>query len=523
MNNYSVIPQVIIEIDCSALANEIIQTIQLIRIKQVLSAPSQGEIILPEAHERFSTKALAKIGSLISIKIGDQNQSLFYGQITAIEYVYDASIRPLISIRCYDLLHQLRKRQPVRTHIHVNLYQLAQELTQDLGLTIVGGEKTPIAPRLIQYKQSDLQFLYKLGEGYGQYLFLNKKHLLITSLEGTKTNEHLTLGENFYEARFSINAETVTESVTATGWNLQRVTPHSRTVETSNVETSIHGLIDPADFGTNGQRMLVDYDVDDENQAETAAQKELDRYIKQQVSLWGVTDGNPDLTPGSAVHVSGVEASLEGQYVLTEVNHTIDPEKGFISEINTAPPGITRKKAFKNATIGVVSQVDDPDKLGRIKVSLPTYNNIETDWLEVLTPGAGSQKGQLILPDVGDNVLLLIINGEPAQSVVLGGLYGEKDLPQSVVEDGSVKRYITQTAGKQRILLDDAEVSIRIETKNGHSISMTPEKIGITRNNGSFVTLTDDRMTIHSETDLEIEAPGSSITFRGKKIDFEEA
>jgi phage baseplate assembly protein V len=311
--------------------------------------------------------------------------------------------------------------------------------------------------------------------------------------------------------------------VTATGWNLQSTIPISIKVRESEIGVNSNIFFNPSNFASDGQRTLVDCNAEDENQAELVAQKELDKNLMQQVTLWGVAEGNPFLTPGIAVQVLGVTSALEGRYVLTEVTHSIDSIKGFISEINSAPSAIEKTKQIKNATIGVVSQVNDPNNLGRVKVLLPTYNNIETDWLQVLTPGAGSKKGQLMLPDVGDNVLLLIVNGEPAQSIVLGGLYGEKDLPHSVVEEGAVKRFVTQTAGKQRILLDDTEVSIRIETQSGHYISMTPEKIGITRKNGSFVTLTDDRMTIHSETNLEIEAPGSSITFRGKKIDFEEA
>ncbi len=523
MSIYSVVPHVTIKIDDLELSSEIVQTIQAIRVNQILSAPSQCEILLPEAHEIFSIEALSNVGSLIYIKIENHNPALFYGQITAIDYVYDTSQRPLISIRAYDLLHQLRKRQPVRSHVQINLHQLAQEFTQDLGIEVQGGDTTPVVPRLIQYKQSDLQLLHEFGESYGQYFFLNMHRLLITSLEGVESNESLTLGKNLLEARFSINAETVTESVTATGWNSQRTTPHVRTAKASDIAVNPNIFIDPSDFGTDGQRTLVDHNVQDENQAEIVAQKELDRHIMQQITLWGVAEGNPVLTPGLVVQVSGVASSLEGRYVLTEVTHSIDPIKGYISEINTTPPVIEKTKQIKNATVGIVSQVDDPDNLGRIKVNLPTYNNIETEWLEVLTPGAGSNKGQLILPDVGDNVLLLILNGEPAQSIVMGGIYGEKDLPCPVVKEGAVKRFVTQTAGNQRILLDDTEVSIRIETQNGHSISMTPEEISITRDNGSFITLTDDCMTIHSETNLEIEAPGSSITFRGKEIDFERA
>lgn len=523
MNIISVVPHVAIKIDGSELSSEIVQTIESIRVKQILSTPSQCEIHFPEAHQQLLSEVFSKVGSLIQIKIENYNKPLFYGQITAVDLVYDASLRPLIFIRAYDLLHQLRKRQPVRTHIQMNLYQLAEELTQDLGINIQGGDTTPVIPRLFQYKQSDLQLLHEFGECYGHYFFLNENSLQITSLEGTKINESLTLGENLLEAKFSINAETVTKSVTASGWNMQHITSHGSTAQEPDIEINRNIHINPTDFTSDGQRTLVDHSVQNENQAEIIAQKELNRLKAQQLTLWGVAEGNPVLTPGAAISISGVETRLEGSYVLTEVTHTIDPVKGFITEIQTTPPTIEKTKHDRNSTIGIVSQVDDPDNMARIKVTLPTYNNIETEWLEVISPGAGSNKGQLILPDIGDNVLMLMINGEPAQSIILGGIFGEKELPHRVVEDGIVKRYVTQTPGNQRIILDDAETTIKIETQTGHSIHMEPEQISIFHNNGSFVSLTESSATIHSETNLVIEAPGRSITFRGKEIDFEEA
>ncbi len=522
---YSTVPLIAIEINGTTLAAEIIQTVHEIRIKQMLSAPSQCEIILQEAHDSLSADALSRIGATLHLQIGHQKQSLFYGQITAVEQHYTASIRPLIHIRAYDLLHRLRKHQPVRTHVKVDFYQLAEELTHDLGITIPEKESTPVTPRLVQYRQSDLELLSELGRSYGLYFFLDKHDLRITRLDGYETDAHLTLGRNLFEARFSVNTDTAVQSVSATGWNLQRTVAHAKDAHTAQTQTPRHDYIDTASFSTDGQRTIVDYNCQNDQLAEIAAQNELDRRVAQQVTLWGIAEGDPNLTPGAAVQVSGAASPLEGRYVLTEICHSISPDKGFISEVNTAVPVFTATPAqtSRNATVGVVSQVDDPDNLGRIKVSLPTYNYIETDWLEVLIPGAGADKGQLMLPDVGDTVLLLFINEEAAQPIVLGGLYGEQPLPHPAVDQGAVKRFVTQTAGKQRFLLDDTDNSIRIETQSGHCISMTPAAIGITRNNGSSVTLTDDRMTLHSKTNLTIEAPGNSITIRGKRIDFEEA
>ena len=86
---------------------------------------------------------------------------------------------------------------------------------------------------------------------------------------------------------------------------------------------------------------------------------------------------------------------------------------------------------------------------------------------------------------------------------MLGGLYGAKGLPDEVFAGGEVRRFTFLTPGGQGIRLDDSDKSVRLENSKG-----------------SFVELLPDKVKLHAATDLEIEAPGRSIVFRGDKIDF---
>jgi phage baseplate assembly protein gpV len=109
-----------------------------------------------------------------------------------------------------------------------------------------------------------------------------------------------------------------------------------------------------------------------------------------------------------------------------------------------------------------------------------------------------------MIPDVGDRVLALCAGGDPAQGVVLGGLFGPKGLPDDVFDGGAVRRFTIRSPGGQVIRLDDSNQSIRLENKDG-----------------SFVELLPGKVRLHAATDLEIEAPGKSIVIRGAKIDFQ--
>jgi uncharacterized protein involved in type VI secretion and phage assembly len=141
-----------------------------------------------------------------------------------------------------------------------------------------------------------------------------------------------------------------------------------------------------------------------------------------------------------------------------------------------------------------------------VQVKLPTYNEVETDWMGVLTPGAGLGKGLLALPDVNDTVLVIFPHGDPAQGIVLGGLYGmwTREEWDWGVDGSAVKRYVLRTPGGQRIGLDDAKQVIRLENSDGSYIEMSPEKV-----------------MLHAQRDLEIDAPGRSVVVRANKIDFQ--
>ena len=196
---------------------------------------------------------------------------------------------------------------------------------------------------------------------------------------------------------------------------------------------------------------------------------------------------------------------MAGRYVLTAVTHTIDSTRGFVSELSSVPPAPPDSLARPTeATLGIVTKEADPQNEGRVRVSLPAYGDVETEWMQLLSPAAGGSKGLIILPGVGDRVLVLLANAEPAEGIVLGGLYGPAGMPDSGVEGGNTQRYTLLTAGGHRVQLDDAAKTVRVEDSHGSFVELSPEKV-----------------VVHAQTRLELDAPGQAVVIRGASIDFE--
>ena len=503
MSPITALPQATLTADGAPLPAEALAPLSSVRVQQRLSLPTLCELVFSDPPGPLDIAAQLPLGAQLRVGIAGYPDALFVGEVTAVEYLYGAGRGNEVHIRAYDRLHRLRKRQAVRAHVQVNVRDLARDLAGDLGLSVEAADAGPVWPRLIQHRQSDLELLTEVAEQCGLYLSLRDEVLHLLTLEGIGASIPLALGRSLWEAHFEATGEAAWTSVTASGWNPLRVEAYTGRASAPRVGRQVEAENWPNRVGGD-ERTLPHEAAGDTRHAEAIAQGELDRRVAYGVTFWGVAQGDPLLRPGTRVDVEGVDSSMAGQYVLTAVTHTLDRERGFVSELSTTPPAPTQREPGAFVAYGVVTRVDDPDRLGRIQVSLPTYNNVETGWMHVVSPGAGPHKGLMALPDVGDQVLVLLSHGDPGQGVVLGGLYGMQGPEDSGVEGQAVRRYLFHTPGGQRVRLDDVRQTIRLENSDG-----------------SYVELTPDKVRIHAARDLEIEAPGRSIVIRGQAIDFQ--
>jgi phage baseplate assembly protein V len=500
------LPTVIIELDGVSLSTAEVARLASVRVQQRLSLPTLCELTFVDAAIALTGIKDWRLGAALQVRVQGQPVLLFVGEVTALEYCDAPDRGKVLRIRGYDRLHRLHKSFTLQTYVQVTTPDLARELTAKLNIAVVAPNPGPLWQRLIQSQESDLDFLTTISHRAGLYFSLRQDELHLITLAGLGTALPLELGSTLLEARVEVNSNAVFRSITTVGWDPLRSETHTGSATAAEIGREVPLNLTPHQGGGSGERTLVNQAVQDDLQAEAIAQAELNARCAQEITLWGVAEGNPELRPGSRIQVRGLASTLCGQYVLATVNHLINPQQGFISEIATDPPLPQRSPQAATTSFGIVTQINDPDGLGRVQVTLPTHGDVETGWMEVLSAGAGANKGFVALPDVGDRVLALFPQGDLAQGVVLGSLYGTDSTCDWGIEAGAVKRYTLRTPNGQQVQLDDAARRIRLENQEG-----------------SYVELTPEGLTVHAETDLVIEAPGRSITIRGQLIDFENA
>lgn len=442
-------------------------------------------------------------GDALRVELGGRRAPLFVGEVTVVERSYGADLSQETSVRAYDALHRLRKRQFTRLHDGVDLAGLARTLCDGTGLQVVGGSAS--LGQVYQCARSDLSVLVEQSARVGVYPVVDDGALRLSGLAGEGEPLELELGSSLHSAEIEVSQEPAYLSAAANGWRANDASVHQSTASGSDAKAEVSADPALAGVGAGGELRR-----DNESLASTAlaaglARAELDVRVAGQVTAVFVAEGDPQLRAGRRVRVRGLAASLEGVYTITSATHRID-NTGYETTIGTRPPAPPPPRQPDVFTLGTVMDVEDPEGRGRARVSLPAYPGLETAWAPVLTGAAGPGKGFVIPPGAGDAVLVLLPATDPAQALVLGGLYGAEQAPDSSVNTPRDSRCTLRTADGQQVVFDGAAHTLSFTDGHGSSVELGPERLRIT-----------------AATDLVLEAPGKSMRLRAKTVDFEEA
>jgi Rhs element Vgr protein len=260
---------------------------------------------------------------------------------------------------------------------------------------------------------------------------------------------------------------------------------------------------------------------------EVVDQKELDTRLQHwkssEIGQLVVGKGRadiPGLVPGRFVEVVGME-NFDGQYLLTKVSHSCNETGQYECTFECVPSAAAHPHSTHSRTpldevqSAVVTDTNDPEKLGRVKVRFHwNEDGDKTPWIRVASTSAGGGRGLYCIPEIGDEVLVAFRNNDPDLPVVFGSLYTGKDKPRADLHDENNNQKALLTKGGNTILLRDkeGEEEILINTKdmkNQISLKMgTPPSI-IIKSEGNLV-VESKTITIKAEEDFSCIAGGTA-------------
>ena len=166
------------------------------------------------------------------------------------------------------------------------------------------------------------------------------------------------------------------------------------------------------------------------------------------------------------------------------------------------------------AHLAQVVSLDDPESLNRVQVRLIAYAGIDGQdlplWARVVCPFAGDDRGAFFMPDLGDEVLVVFVQGDPRYPLVLGGLWsGANAAPASIGGSGNVVKRVRSKNGIQ-ITLEDrkGQETLTLETPGGQTVTLRdgPGAVTIEDANGNSVKLETGGITVQASSVVKVQA-----------------
>lgn len=391
------------------------------------------------------------LGAPLAIKlaaaVGGSLTAVFDGEITTIEAELGARpgggdpVLELI-VTGHDRSHRMHRSTTTRTFRQVTVTDVARKMAGEHGLKVgtlaaIGGQPAEV---LHQVGETDWTFLSRLISGHGGELDVagGALHVIDPSQAAGPVAE-LIWGESLERFRPRVSSVGQVAEVAVHGWDPKQKNAivrtqkpkASTTVQNDGVDTAAAGakvLVATAPISTNGD-------------AAARATAIAARLGHQRVQADATAAGDPRLLAGAHVTITGVGTRFGGTHRIVSAVH-LHGARGYETRLvlgaggrplaeGLAGRGKAPAPAFADhLAIGLVTDNDDPEKLGRVKVRYPTLGDqVESGWARVVRSAAGAERGVVTLPHVADEVVLGFEHGDVRRPFVLGALFNGRDTP----------------------------------------------------------------------------------------------
>ena len=496
----------------------------------------------------------------IAVVLAETKPLIFKGKISALEARREA-LNGVTVVRCYDAMAALHGARKTRTFLGEAYGNIVSKIARDAGIETGTVESGPTHDYVAQFEETDWEFLERLAGEYGYLLRMDNEWKLSfgpppelrqqpplpsSTTPGTTC---VVLGDDLMSYDITYGPKPSAGTVKTAGWDSiqgQAINAQANVAEAKQT-VEFRNLTPPA---PSGDFLVSTIPFRIVQNAEVTAKGVADQIAGGMASLRGKIMGNPLITAGVELAVGPPENSFAGWYLVTSARHTFDQGQlntefvcdglGDRAPLARGSADVASAAAPPNripwAVTGLVTSVKDFDangtaKLGRVKVKFPTLGwddaNGESDWLRVVTPGAGAERGMWWLPEVGDEVLCVFDRGDMRAGYVLGGVYNGASMPISewadpaTTSDGKVKhRGLATTTGHQLAFCDeDGNESVLLRAGTGAS-GRSSEQFELTYNQAEGL-LTVKVAGSAKSTELTLNGQGQVTITGGDTITFE--
>jgi Rhs element Vgr protein len=468
------------------------------------------------------------LGNTMEIAVGsvDEKQTVFEGIIVnqTIRNYGDGSNEWVL--RCSEDSVKMTLGHKSKNFANLKDSAVIASIISDHGLSAAVDSTDVTHKQLVQYQCNDWDFVLERAEANGLLVYMEDSKINVKKpLSSGSPSLLIDFETDVLNYDLGIDARHQLNSVTCSAWDGAKLatatgksTEPTLSAQGDQKGTAIAAKFDanPALFGTSTP--LVQEEI--KNWADAVLLKSRMSKISGHVTFYG----NASAKLNGLVKLSGFGARFNGTPMVSSIRHEvrtgfwqttlgfgISPQWYHAQRPVDAPPAGGLLPAVQGLQHGVVLKIsDDPDGLYRIKVDAPfLLGNSDGIWARLIQFYATSTKGSFFIPEVGDEVILGFLNGDPRYPVIIGSVYSTKNKPKYTPDaKNSIKAIVTKNDLK--IELDDENKVITISTPAGNQFVLSDKNksILLKDQSGNKVEMTSNGISLNSIKDVKIDAKG---------------
>jgi uncharacterized protein involved in type VI secretion and phage assembly len=167
----------------------------------------------------------------------------------------------------------------------------------------------------------------------------------------------------------------------------------------------------------------------------------------------------------------------------------------------------------------IVTDLVDPDQLGRIEVKLPWLGTSGDQdvrlWATLLTPYADDDQGIEILPEVDTQVVVGFEAGDLRRPYIVGACWnGREGLPESAAAPNNKRLWKTRAGSLLEFDDTDGAAKVTISMQSGHELVLddSAQEIKVTHSNGCTITINaGGQVSVQANSTIELTASALNV------------
>ncbi len=409
--------------------------------------------------------------------------------------------------------------------------QVCEKLIQAAGLSAKVTATSTTHECIVQYYASAWDTLVLRAEASGMVVTVNDGTVTVAPPD-TSTSPVLTLtyGQSILGFRAAMDAATqfTASAVQSFAWDpstqalVQSGRASADVTTPGNISSAtLAGVFNVATYLQQSAGALQAAELTQWSSAELL--KSQLAKIRGEVRI----QGSALVVPGCMVALAGLGDRFNGNAYVSAVNHRLvdglwrttaelglSPNWFAASATNIAAPGASGQlPPANNLQTGVVKQiVQDPDGEFRVLVTLPLLQAASDlgVWARFGSYYASNGVGVAFFPEIGDEVVVAFLSGDPRYPVILGSLYSKANPPPSPpANPNNTKMIMSKSKMHIDFIEDDKIVQIVTPANQSVIINDTAKSVTLKDANGNSITLGDGGITIDSASNIKLTAQGS--------------